>query len=371
MKRLTLGFLLASTVLASPRVTTLKTPDGGIQPQVSVRDGVLHLVYFTGAPEKGDLFYRRSKDYGQTFSPAIKVNTREHAIAVGNIRGAQLAIGRNGRPHVAWNGVVADGPMQMVYARLNDAGSAFEPERNLMGKAQGIDGGGAVAADGRGDVFVLWHAPLPGTKGEENRRVWIARSIDDGNTFESERLAFDSNIGACGCCGMKAWAADDGTVYAMFRSAAQIVNRDIWLLTSKDQGKSFTGSNVSHWNIGACVMSSQSLTPGPNGVLAAWETEKQAWFGLVEPGTGKVTRQMSAPGTPGNRKHPVAIANANGETLFAWTDGMAWKKAGSIAWVVYDAAGKMLAPPASGPEAPVWSLIAAFAKPDGGFVVLY
>jgi hypothetical protein len=44
-------------------------------------------------------------DQGVTFSSALKVNSHPgSAIAAGNIRGAHIALGRNGRVHVAWNG---------------------------------------------------------------------------------------------------------------------------------------------------------------------------------------------------------------------------------------------------------------------------
>ena len=369
------ALILIIGVLASassaPRITTLRVPDGGLQPQLILRDGILHLIYLTGAPEKAGIVYRQSKDYGQTFSTPLQVNTKESAMAIGNIRGPQLAIGRNGRAHIAWNGVNAQNRMPMFYSRLNDSGTAFEPERNLINTAWGLDGGGALAADAKGNVFAFWHAPIPGTKGEENRRVWLAKSTDDGATFEPERIAFANPVGACGCCGMKAWADPDGTVYAMFRSAQEIVNRDIWLLTSKDHGLTFQGSNTSHWTIGACVMSSESLTQTPNGVLAAWETEKQAYFGLIEKGASKVSTPIAAPGQPGNRKHPVAVGNKQGDILFTWTDGMAWKKPGTISWQLYSAKGKAISPVTTNDGVPAWSLIAAFPKPDGSFVVVY
>jgi hypothetical protein len=156
----------------------------------------------------------------------------------------------------------------------------------------------------------------------------------------------------------------------LFRSADQIVNRDIWLLTSADHGQSFKGSDVSHWNIGACVMSAASLTSSPGGLLAAWETEKQAYFGRVE--NGGVAVPVAAGGIPHNRKFPVLAVNSRGETLFTWTEGMAWEKPGSVEWQVFDKKGRTLAQNTGGIEGvPVWSLIAAFAKPDGDFVVLY
>ena len=242
--------LLAGAALCVAGVSTIRVPDGGIQPQIAEQNGIVHMIYFSGAPEKGDLFYVRSRNYGATFSKPIPVNTPGSAMAIGNIRGAQMAVGRNGRVSVAWNGTAPTGHIPMLYTRLNDAGTAFEPERNVIQSAWGLNGGGSLAADAEGDVYVFWHAPLPGTEGEQNRRVWVARSTDDGKTFEPEHLAFDKPIGACGCCGMKAFADAKG-VHVLFREADQVTKRDIWLLTSTDHGKSFQGSDVSRWNIGA------------------------------------------------------------------------------------------------------------------------
>jgi len=238
-----IALLIPLTVSA---VSAIRVPNGGIQPQIVERDGIVHMIYFTGDPAKGDLFYVRSGDYGTTFSKPLPVNHTPEgaAMAIGNIRGAQLAVGRNGRVHIAWNGTTPTGHLPMLYTRLNDAGTAFEPERNLIHNAWGLDGGGSLAADPEGNVYVFWHAPIPGTKGEENRRVWMARSIDDGQTFAPERLAFDKPIGACGCCGMKAFADKTG-IHVLFRSADQIVNRlrskggEVWYLQAADEGHGF------------------------------------------------------------------------------------------------------------------------------------
>jgi hypothetical protein len=360
--------LLIPAALWGAAVTTVHVPNGGIQPQIVERDGIVHLLYFAGDAQKGDLFYVRSKDYGATFSKPVPVNHAPDAMAIGNIRGAQMAVGRNGRVHVAWNGTEPSSHIPMLYTRLNDAGTAFEPERNLIQSAWGLDGGGSLAADNDGNVYVFWHAPIPGQKGEQNRRVWIAQSTDDGKIFQPEHLAFDKPIGACGCCGMKAFADASG-IHVLFRSADQITKRDIWLLSSADHGKTFRGADISHWNIGACVMSSADLTPSANGLLAAWESEKQTYFGRVE--NGQVVKPIAAPGPPHNRKYPVLASNSKGETLFAWTEGTAWKKGGSVQWQVFDKDGQVAAEKGTADGFPVWSLVAAFAKPDGNFVIVW
>jgi hypothetical protein len=361
------------------KVTLRRVPDGGIQPQVAVGSaGVVHLIYFNGDPAHGDLCYVRSRDGGVTFSAPLRVNsTPGSAVATGNIRGAHLAIGKNARVHVAWNGShaltpgAAYGKEPMLYTRLNHTGSAFEPQRDLIQVGRGIDGGGAVAADSAGNVYVLWHAPAPGTEGEGNRRVWIARSTDEGATFEQERPVWDRATGACGCCGLDAFVDRNGALYVLYRSATEMVHRDMYLLTSRDRGTTFQGSDISKWKVSHCVMSSESFAESPAEVLAAWETDRQAYYARVDPSTGRLSPPVAAPNAGENRKYPAVAGNAQGEAIFVWTEGMGWKKGGSVAWQVYDKEGHATAEYGKADGVPVWSLVAAFARPDGTFVVLY
>src|SRR5262249_4764455 len=182
------------------RIDVLRTPGGGIQPRAAVDEhGTLHLVYFEGDPAKGDLEYVRSSDGGKTFGTPVKVASAPNAVALGNVRGAELAVGRGGRVHVVWNGAAGGKALGAPrrYARLDDSGVRFEPERDLAGEHHGLDGGGAVAADAAGNVWVVWQAPdgAPGGKGESGRRVFVARSRDDGATFEHEVAASASGSG--------------------------------------------------------------------------------------------------------------------------------------------------------------------------------
>ncbi len=366
----------AAAKIAPPAVSLIRVPAGGIQPEVELSDGVVHLLYFSGEAEHGDLNYVRSRDYGRTFSAPLRVNSSPGtAIAVGAIRGAQLTVGRNGRVHVAWNGSDVAQPRKdkeppMLYARLNDAGTGFEPERNLITSAWGLNGGGTLASDKQGNVYVFWHAPPAGISANEaNRRVWMAKSSDDGKTFAPETIAFDSPTGVCGCCGMHAYAGSDGVLRVLFRTAFETVHRDMYLLTSRDHGRSFQAANVSKWNIGACVMSSEAFAQAKDVTLAAWETEKQVYFGKVA--GDSVPQPIGAPGKGENRKYPALAMNSRGETLLAWTEGTAWKKGGSLHWQTYDQDLKPASDPGNSEGSPVWSFPAAFARPDGGFVVLY
>ena len=167
-ERLTVRFCVALLCLLGAwqasaevgRVQLTRTPHGGIQPQAMVdAKGVLHLIYLKGDPKAEDVFYVRQEPGQETFSSPLQVNSRPgSAMAIGTIRGAQLALGKSGRVHVAWNGSGSaenHAGAPMLYARLNEAETAFEPERDLITYAAGLDGGGSVAADPEGNVYVM------------------------------------------------------------------------------------------------------------------------------------------------------------------------------------------------------------------------
>jgi hypothetical protein len=379
--------LLSSWALAggvdetgSARVRILQTPDGGIQPQAAIdAEGVIHLIFYRGEPSAGDLFYVRLRPSEDLFTPPVRVNSQPgSAIAVGTIRGGQIALGKGGRVHVAWNGSNDARPKNpfganpMLYTRSDRAGSAFEPQRNLMQRTSALDGGGTVAADGDGNVYVAWHGKTEDApEGERGRRMWVARSRDQGATFAPEEPALDRETGACACCGTRALADRRGTLYALYRAATEDVGRDMTLLISRDQGEQFRGWAIHPWKINACPMSSESLADSEGGVLAAWETQGQVYFARIDPETGKLSSPTSPPGAEGGRKHPAVAANARGETILVWTEGTGWQKGGTLAWQVFDRSDRPTAE--SGRiegGVPVWGRATVVARPGGGFTII-
>jgi hypothetical protein len=372
------------------RVQFLHVPDGGLQPQVTVdKQNRLHLIYFKGDPQHGDVFYVRSQNWGSTFSAPIRVNSQPgSAIAMGSIRGARIAIGKNGRVYVAWNGstlaspkaplnpaMPADSPYNgtpMLFTRLNNAGTAFEPQRNLMTQTFGLDGGGSIAADESGNVYVAWHGKQAGAPdGEDGRRVWIARSEDNGAHFSAETASNLDPTGACGCCGLSIFADENGDVYGLYRTAHENVHRDIVLLLSTDHGSTFRNRMVDPWKIAACPMSSMAFAQGRGTVEIAWQTKTEVYYAAVRPGTLEVSAPVAAPGSGTLRKYPALAVNSQGQTLLAWTDGTTWGKGGLLEWRVFDRQGTPVGERGAIPDLPAWTFGAAFARPDGSFAVLY
>ncbi len=354
--------VFALAVPSQRDVLLLKTPEGGLQPQAVVdASGVLHLVYLYGNPAAADIGYVRREPGEIQFSNPIRVNDRPgSAIALGTVRGARIAIGKAGHVHVAWNG--SGKSARMFYARIDERRRRFEPQRDVMPSITGLDGGGTVAADSAGNVYVACHAqgqrdgrPI---QGEGNRRVWLARSSDDGKTFAREAAVSPEETGACGCCGMGALADSTGNLYLLYRSARAVVHRDMYLLVSRDKGATFHATDLQPWEIGACPMSTVSLAEAGKHVFFSWETDKQVYFSKYD---GK---PVAAPGAGRNRKHPAIAASRNGNILLSWTEDTGWNRGGSLKWQVFDSDQRPDAPLGEAQVVPAWGLGTAAAVRD-------
>ena len=370
--------VLAASLMAAD-VRLQRAPAGALQPQAVVdARGALHLVYLKGDPKACDVFYARREAGKAEFGEPLRVNNQPgSAVALGTIRGAQIALGKGGRVHVVWNGssqALPKPPTQsapLLYTHLNDAGTGFEPQRNLIHSTLHLDGGGTVAADTAGHVFVLWHgAPENNEAGETGRAVFLARSQDEGKSFEPARAVSPEASGACGCCGMRAFADAAGNVFALFRTASTALNRDMMLLVSRDRGLSFKGDYVHRWRVGQCPMSSASFVASEGKVFGAWETAGAVQFAALDATAVKATAPAS-PTAPGKGRHPAIAVNKTGETLIVWSEGTGWQRGGEVAWQVFDPAGRPAGEPQRRQGIPVWGLATAVAEPDGAFTVIY
>ena len=353
-------------------VDLLRVPDGGLQPDVAVDgDGRVHMIYFAGEAAHGDVFYTQLD--GGRFAPAVRVNNQPGSVlATGNVRGAHLALG-GGRVHVAWVGsdraVKTGEAAPMLYTRSRADGT-FQAERNVHQNAGPIDGG-SVGADANGHVYVAWHSETPGGKGEDTRRAWIARSTDEGATFAHEVAASPASAGACGCCGTDTFVDRRGAAYVLFRDAREKSHRETVLLTSADGGATFASQVLQDWPIAACPMSTYAIAEGGGAVVATWETGGQIYWTSIHPSTRTAAAPTAAPGHANGRKHPSIARNDRGETLLAWTEGMAWSRGGSLAWQLFDRAGAPVGDIGRAEGVPAWSLVSAFARRDGRFAIVY
>lgn len=355
-----------------------RVPAGGIQPQVAMGpDKTVHLLFFKGDPRGGNVFYTKKSPGQEKFESPTQVNAQPNsAIAIGTMRGPQLAVGKGGRIHVTWMGgegapKVRIGEKEVTglwYSRMADDRKTFTPERNMLNYAAHLDGGVTVAADQTGHAYVVWHGSRLDEEGEENRAVYISRSADEGATFSREQPALREKTGACGCCGMRAFADPIGTLYILFRGAKSMTDRPQLLLVSNDHGQSFKIGGSSNWEIATCPASTSALFAGKAQTVGVWESREKVYWSRIDPNG----RPQEIPVTAGGKqRHPAIATNDKGEVLVVWAEGTGWEKGGSLAWRQFDPDSKPLSAPQSQNGLPVWSFAAVYPEKDGSFTVLY
>ena len=365
-----------------PPVDLIPMPDRGVQPQVQVApSGVIHLVYHKGEPGEGDLFYVRMKpDLGEWSTP-IQVNQLPHSVvATGTVRGHQLAVAHDGTVHVIWFGnkhwqepksepSYAASPLMI--ATLPAGQEAFNPEKNLLSWTQYLDGGGSLAVDRRGAVFVAWHGRGDSKlEGEQGREIFMSVSIDGGKTFSREQAVSKTPQGVCSCCGMRIYVDPQDGVHMLYRGL-EGTTRPMVHLHSTDRGKTFAYRLFDSWDIQACPMSLVSMAHDANGVAwiaNEWESSIRLHRQLPNQAWVSQTPQDGA----WKGKHPWIAMGADGQVLLSWADGAGWGKGGQLRWALINAEGQTVFQneAASSIELPVWSFASA-VHVHGRFKLFY
>ena len=363
-------FLLAVFTVSAAEVSFERVPEGGVQPQIATsKDGTKHLVYLTGDPRGCEVRYTIKKaGSGSWETPRTVNSTPASAIAMGTIRGAQIAIGAEDSIHIVWNGPgdhKHQVPAPLFYTRSLDHGATFEPQRDLRSETQALDGGASIAASADGAVFIVWHgAPAGAQPGEINRRVYVMRSANQGKTFSMPQIANADDPGVCACCSLKAFVTPSGELFTLYRAARDKNQRDAVLMSSRDGGVTFQHRDVGRWAINACPMSSFAATSEGKTTRGAWEAEGKVFTSLLD------TASEALVISEDKARHPSLAINAQGETLVTWSIGTGWQKGGQLGWCLLDAAGNKTGQQGTKTGLPMWDFTAAYADGDD-FVVMY
>src|SRR5205814_1786491 len=108
-----------------------------------------------------------------------------------------------------------------------------------------------------------------------------------------------------------------------------------------------------------------------SGMRRHLETEEKVYAARFDAKLRKRSDIIAAPIKDKPGKHPAVAANRRGEILFAWTEGMGWNRGGTLTWQIFAADGKPVGAIGHVRGVPVWSLVAVFTRPDGGFTIIY
>ena len=277
------------------------------QPQAAVaRSGNVHLVYGV----TGKIFHCCSTDEGVSFEKpreAFQVSN----LSLGMRRGPRVAItdtalvvtvigGKQGKGR--------DGDLQAW--RSTDEGLTWKGPVNVNEAADSArEGLHGMAAGTDGSVWCVWLDLR-----EKRTEIFASKSADGGATWQSNLRVYRSPDGSvCECCHPSV-AVSGETIRVMFRNSLR-GNRDMYLVTSEDGGKTFSpGEKLGEgtWKLNACPMDGGMLAIGERGKCdTVWRRNGEI-FVTGKPG-GKELRL-------GKGEQPW-IANSKAGSLIAWTAG--------------------------------------------------
>lgn len=205
-----------------------------LAPEVAVdARGAIHVIWLDREPQQNrppdpdlakhshshlssmDLWYARSDDGGRSFRAPVRVNGQSGLVWGFAVSKPRVAAGRSGTIHVSYpaneiSEVNGKPVLTTHYTRSTDGGASFEAPRRLNTLPDAdlsavIHGGfasahafGTMGLAPDGSLHVAWidtrHMKPTDTAGA----IYLARSRDDGRSFEVERAAWPE--GACPCC---------------------------------------------------------------------------------------------------------------------------------------------------------------------------
>jgi hypothetical protein len=333
---LLLGAVLVSHASEPPnRVSVIRVPAAGqaFKAQLGA-DGTIHLL--VDSPDGPR--YVESQDNGRTFSePIVVVDAASQKPGL-TFYAADLAVGKDGRVHVAmrnnaWKLKLPEVDWAFYYASLAPRAKTFSPVRNLNRKSSE---GFSLAADERGAVTACF---LSG-------KLFTMDSRDDGETFTASvepNPAWDP----CDCCTTSVAYGADGRLAVLYREQTDN-ERDMFVAILDQRGAAKPLQNrVSGtlWKIAACPMTYFTINRAGTGYVAAWPTKGRVYFARLDKDGGVLAPgEIRTPGTTGMRNGLLALSAPDGATL------VAWKNKDVLGWQLYDVNGRPQGEPGSAPS---------------------
>jgi hypothetical protein len=295
-------------------------PDGTIHVLLDSIDGPLYL---------------KSQDDGLTFSEPIAVVEAAAQKPGLKFEGADLAVSRDGRVHMAmsnnaWKLKLPQEEWGLYSASLAPGARAFSPVRNLNRKPSEAF---ALAADGGAMVTATFLSD----------KLFAMVSRDDGQTFTAS-AELNQSWDPCNCCTTSAAYGADGKLALLYREETNN-ERDMFVVLwdQHGDGKPLRRRvSVTPWKIAGCPMTYFAISRAGMGYVAAWPTKGQVYFARLDK-EGRVLPpgEIRTPGTSGMRKSLLALSAPEGSTLIGW------KNKDVLGWQLYDANGQTKGNPAS------------------------
>jgi len=135
----------------------------------------LHVVWVDGTSANLEIYYDKSTDGGETWTPAKKLTDN-----LGLSMRPDIATDLSSNPHMVWSDNTP-GNYEIYYEKSVDGGSAWITAKRISW-IPGWSGAPTIAADFSGSLHVVWPDNSPG-----NSEIYFRKSTDGGATWTYAR----------------------------------------------------------------------------------------------------------------------------------------------------------------------------------------
>lgn len=278
-------------------------PKSPKQPQAAVGpDGKVHVVFGIG----NAVHYAGSADGGATFgrsSAAFEVPN----MSLGMRRGPRVVAAKDSIVVTAVGGKLGKGKDGDVLAwRSSDVGKTWQGPVRVNDKADSArEGLHAMASGNDGAIWCVWLDLR-----DKQSEIYAARSVDDGATWEPNIRVYQSPDGSvCQCCHPSVIVTGTKLVI-MFRNSLA-GNRDMYIMSSMDNGKSFTSAEKlgsGTWPLDACPMDGGMLAATAKGTIeTAWRRDDKVYLATNSPTPEVLLGRGQQPWVAGTSKGPIVV----------------------------------------------------------------
>ncbi|MCK4348976.1 MAG: exo-alpha-sialidase, partial [Thermoplasmatales archaeon] len=274
--------LLTINVIAEFRTDVRVNDDTGDEGQmigpektaVVMKDNVVYAVWqdFRNVSDnlRPDIYFAKGTidDMGNvTFSTNVMVNDIAHSPLNDKPSAPAMAVGEDGIIYVVWTDMRnIDNQLEGVdvyFSRSTDGGTSFETNQ-LIGSTTGGSGAASIAVAGSHVYIVYEHCCDPA-----NNVLDFVISSDNGQSFGDLETIYIPKEGETGT-GQPTIAAMGNTVYIAFLLKTTDYAGQVALITSSDNGASFSDPKIINDDEGSNYQAAISLALSGDNVYLVW-----------------------------------------------------------------------------------------------------
>ena len=222
--------------------------------------------------------------------------------------------------YTLWDQANAKGSSDIMLARSLSYGHSFDKPVRVNDEQTAFHGYSSVGAAPNGDAYAVWLDGRESGPSSETFAVYLARSKDQGASFEKNRRV---GLTACPCCRPRIAFGARGEVYVAWREVFPGDIRDMVVATSRDGGDTFgpeTRVSNDGWQLRGCPHSGPSIVQNGGRLYIAWLTEGREQHPRVQIAWsddqgGRFHSPVTISGDILDPNHPVLSASEDGRVL--------------------------------------------------------